>query len=429
MNDKLATILLVDDELNVLKALMRLLHPCQYRILMANSGAEALTILGREPVDLVISDMRMPNMDGAELLARIRDEWPDTVRLLLTGHADMAQTIAAINQGQIYRYIAKPWDDQELLLIVRQALEQQFLLRENERLQHLTAEQNAALKEANQHLEDKVAQRTAELSQLVDFLEITQQEVKESFRTSLQVLANMLDMRFSNWVGHSQRVNRLAERIAQLAGLSEEQVEEIANAARLHDMGKVALPDTLLTKPYISHSRQDRTDFMEHPALGQMALLPIPQLNQAGIIIRHQHENMDGSGFPDHLIGQTIPLGSRILAISADYDELQMGLVTNHTLTAEQAQLYIRENAGKRYDPELVRYFIAAVDSMRQKIQERAIGSSQLKPGMVLSRDLYSASRFLLLTRGRALDEPLIEHIRHFERTEDKNITVYILQK
>ena len=423
-----ATLLLVDDEVNVLKSLMRLLHAHNYRLLMAASGTEALALMAREPVDLVISDMRMPHMDGAELLAKIRQQWPDTMRLLLTGHADMTQTVAAINQGEIYRYIAKPWHDDELLLIVAQALEQQKLKRENARLQQLTAEQNAALREANTTLEQKLAQRTAELSQLVSFLEMTQQELKTSFRTSLQVLANMLDMRFADWVGHSQRVVDVAEQLARMADVGEEEFEAIRNAAQLHDIGKIALPDALVNKPFLSCSRQERSEVMEHPALGQMVLLPIPELNRAGALIRHIHEHYDGTGFPDRLHSDSIPLGARILAIAVDYDELQMGLILPQAITAEHALLYIRENKGQRYDPDLVSLMVRVVDAEQKRIREVALGSSQLKPGMKLSRDLFSASRFLLLTRGRVLDEAIIQHIWHFERTEGKAVTVYVVQ-
>ena len=426
--NQIATLLLVDDEVNVLKSLMRLLHAHHYRLLMAASGTEALALMAREPVDLVISDMRMPHMDGAELLAKIRQQWPDTMRLLLTGHADMTQTVAAINQGEIYRYIAKPWHDDELLLIVAQALEQQKLKRENARLQQLTAEQNAALREANTTLEQKVAQRTAELSQLVSFLEMTQQELKTSFRTSLQVLANMLDMRFADWVGHSQRVVDVAEQLARMADVGEEEFEAIRNAAQLHDIGKIALPDALVNKPFLSCSRQERSEVMEHPALGQMVLLPIPELNRAGALIRHIHEHYDGTGFPDRLHSDSIPLGARILAIAVDYDELQMGLILPQAITAEHALLYIRENKGQRYDPDLVSLMVRVVDAEQKRIREVALGSSQLKPGMKLSRDLFSASRFLLLTRGRVLDEAIIQHIWHFERTEGKAVTVYVVQ-
>ena len=113
------TLLCVDDEANILSSLKRLFRPTGYRVLTAPGGAEALAILDREEVDLVISDMRMPGMSGAELLAAVRSRRPDTVRILLTGFADMSSTVEAINQGQLHRYIAKPWDDGEVLLVVR----------------------------------------------------------------------------------------------------------------------------------------------------------------------------------------------------------------------------------------------------------------------------------------------------------------------
>ncbi|WP_316677714.1 HD domain-containing phosphohydrolase [uncultured Tolumonas sp.] len=422
------TILLVDDEINILRSLHRLLRPEGYRILTAESGAAALSLMSSEPVDLVISDMRMPEMDGAVFLAKVRQEWPDTIRLLLTGHADMAQTVAAINQGEIYRFIAKPWNDQELQIIVRQALEQLYLRRENQRLLKLTAEQNEALKEANNTLEHKVAERTAELSQLISFLELTQEELKTSFRTSVQVFSSIIEMRFADWTGHSQRVVSLAERLAKYADLKPEEIEAVRNAAMLHDIGKVALPDSLLNKSFANHNRQERAEFMEHPAIGQMVLLPIPELNLAGIYIRGQHENVDGSGFPDHLKLNEIPIGARILAIVVDYDELQLGLFMAREFTAEHALLYIKENRDIRYDSTLVQLFIQSLEAEHHKYKEVTLTSSQLKPGMVLTRDLYSAGHFLLLAKGRKLDPSIIKHICRFEQTDGKAVTVYIRQ-
>ena len=111
-----ATLLCVDDEANIVSALERLLRPHGYRVLRAQSGAEGLSILAQEAVDLVISDMRMPEMDGAQFLEQVRARWPECVRILLTGYADVDSTVAAINKGEIYRYLAKPWNDQEVLL-------------------------------------------------------------------------------------------------------------------------------------------------------------------------------------------------------------------------------------------------------------------------------------------------------------------------
>ena len=125
-----ATVLFVDDEANILSSLKRLFHPFGYRILTAESGAQGLAILEREHVDLVVSDMRMPEMNGAQFLEKVREKWPETVRMLLTGHTEIGATIDAINKGQIYRYISKPWQDSDIIPTIKHALHQQMLERE-----------------------------------------------------------------------------------------------------------------------------------------------------------------------------------------------------------------------------------------------------------------------------------------------------------
>src|SRR5487761_2120818 len=122
-----ATLLFVDDEVNILSSLKRLFRPGGYRIFTAESGAQGLEILQHEAVDLVVSDMRMPEMNGAKFLEQVNARWPDTIRILLTGHAEIGATIDAINKGHIYRYISKPWEDNDILLAIKQALHQKKL--------------------------------------------------------------------------------------------------------------------------------------------------------------------------------------------------------------------------------------------------------------------------------------------------------------
>lgn len=133
-----ATILFVDDEVNILSSLKRLFRPFGYRIFTAEGGAQGLEMLARERVDLVVSDMRMPEMNGAQFLEQVRERWPETVRILLTGYAEIGATIDAINKGEIYRYISKPWEDDDILLTVKQALQQKRLEREKQHLDELT---------------------------------------------------------------------------------------------------------------------------------------------------------------------------------------------------------------------------------------------------------------------------------------------------
>src|SRR5690349_6007563 len=150
-------ILLVDDEESILNSLRRLLRGQPYEVLLATSGAQALEVMALQPVDLVMSDARMPNMDGATLLAHIRQGYPATTRIMLTGYADPSAIIKAINEGQIHHYISKPWNDDEMLLILRQALDHQHSERERLRLEQLTRVQNDQLKLLNSTLEKHVA--------------------------------------------------------------------------------------------------------------------------------------------------------------------------------------------------------------------------------------------------------------------------------
>ena len=131
---KTASLLFVDDERNILSSMKRLFRPLGYHIHLASSGAEGLEILEREDIDLIVSDMRMPEMNGAEFLERAAQQWPNAMRILLTGYSDLGSTVAAVNKGKIYRYVSKPWEDQELVLAVQHALERKNLEDEKKRL-------------------------------------------------------------------------------------------------------------------------------------------------------------------------------------------------------------------------------------------------------------------------------------------------------
>jgi len=163
--DRPGVLLIVDDDGNVLKALSRVFRRENHTLYFAAGGAEGLAVLRRHAVDVIISDMRMPEMSGAEFLALAFEQWPETVRILLTGHADLQSTIEAVNKGRIYSYCTKPWNDEELKLLVRNALQQKRLREEQERLSTIIRQQNDKLKAINEHLEQKIELRTAQLDQ------------------------------------------------------------------------------------------------------------------------------------------------------------------------------------------------------------------------------------------------------------------------
>jgi len=425
-----ATLLFVDDEANILSALKRLFHPSGYRILTAESGKAGLDILEREKVDLIISDMRMPEMSGAQFLEQARARWPDSVRILLTGYADITSTIDAINKGRIYRYISKPWEDHDMILLVRQALERKELEQEKKRLDALTQRQNEELKQLNSSLEQKVQDRTAELRQAMDFLNLAHEKLKNGFLTSIHVFSNLIELREGAAAGHSRRVADLARKIAQRMGLSESETQDVLIAGLLHDIGKFALPDKLLQKPFGALTPEERAEVVKHPALGQAALMALEQLKEAARLIRSHHERFDGLGYPDGLIGLAIPPGARILALANDYDALQIGTLASKRMSAAETRSFIEGNRGKRYDPKVVDAFFGvtgmAAPSAESPGPELAVSPGQLRPGMVLARDIVTRDGVLLLSKEFMLDEGLIAQIQNYEKTDGTPLTLFI---
>lgn len=422
-----ATLLFVDDEPSILSSLRRLFRPAGYRILIAESGALGLEVLEREQVDLVISDMRMPEMDGARFLEIVRGRWPRVIRILLTGYADISSTVEAINRGEIYRYISKPWNDSDIQLVVREALDHQRLQSENARLVALTHRQNEELRELNAGLEQKVAARTAELSQTAAFLDNAHKELKRNFTASVRVFSGLVEMRGRTLAGHSRRVAELARGIIGRFGPKEADIQNLVFAALLHDIGKLGWPDRLLEKPYNSLDADERAEVERHPAKGEMALMEIDQLKGAAQLIRHHHELYDGSGYPDRLAGLAIPLGSRILAVANDFDALQLGTLVGKSLSRAEAHAYIIANRGKRYDPEVVDGLGAVLARQAGGRDElRALGVAELRPGMTLARDLLHHDGYLLLAKGYVLNSAVIEQLRTLVATESRALSVMI---
>ncbi|MEQ8663864.1 MAG: response regulator, partial [Gammaproteobacteria bacterium] len=213
-------ILCVDDEPNILSALNRLLRRAGHTILTAGNGADGLALLAEHPVDIVISDMRMPQMNGDELLKRVAEHSPDTVRILLTGFSDLESTIKAVNDGRIYRYISKPWDDEELRECIDEILHLRLLERERAAMQATIARQNVALRELNERLEEKVEARTRQLH--------------DAYQDAIAVFSQIIELRESGSSGHGRRVARVAGAVARELGLGARDLQDVHFAALLH---------------------------------------------------------------------------------------------------------------------------------------------------------------------------------------------------
>lgn len=420
-------ILCVDDEPNILSSLRRLFRTQGYQVLTADGGNAGLTILETESIDLVISDMRMPEMDGATFLEHVQARWPDTIRLLLTGYADIQSTIEAINRGKIYRYIAKPWDDNDLLLIVRQAIERKFLEREKQRLEELTQRQNEELRTLNASLETKVEERTAALTQAHDQLVATNEKLKANFIISIKIFSSLIEMREARPAGHSARVADLARKLAAKMKLDEAEAQEIFIAALLKDIGKIGFSDDLLSTPIDLMSGDNLGHYRQHPQRAEQLLMPLEDLRGAAKILRSQSERFDGLGYPDSLAENSIPTGARILALATDYDHLQIGALVERCFGPAEAKELILRNAGKRYDPQVINAFKAVLSDIAQEtLGEFAIGSAGLRPGMILARDLLTREGIMMLPADRLLDDHLIRKILDFEAAGGVELTICV---
>lgn len=421
-----AALLLVDDEPSVLSALRRLFRTQGYQVRQATCGADGLALLREQPADLVISDMRMPEMDGAHFLEQVHQGWPDTVRMLLTGYADINATIAAINRGEVHRYIAKPWDDQALLLIVREALQRRGLERQNAELQALTQQQNAQLADVNRTLEARVASRTAELQQVNDMLETSFTDLDQTFTLAVNVFSALLEMR-GGVAGHSRRVAELAGETAQRLGLPEREVRDIRLGALLHDIGQIGFPDRMLGCPVSTYGAEEAMRYRRHPIDGETVLMPLGQLRGAARIVRQHHERFDGKGFPDGLGGEQIALGARIVAAASDYDDLVNGMAAQTRHSTQRALQFLRGGIGSHYDGRVIEALLAAIACVESRATtDWLIDVRDLRPGMTLARDLTSPRGAILLAAGYVFDDRVIRQVCEFANREGAKLALHV---
>jgi putative nucleotidyltransferase with HDIG domain len=342
------TVLFVDDEVNILKAIQRLLRNERMNVLTAARPTEALELLDKTDAQLVVSDQRMPEMSGVDLLSSVRERHPDIVRMMLTGYTEMTIAVEAINRGEIYRLITKPWNDDELKATLRQAFDHFDLKREIKRLNQVTREQNFKLQDMNKNLEGKVRDRTRQLDQ-------KNKELRIAYIQTIRALAEAIDAKDSYTRGHSERVAVYASRIARQLNLDKQLIERVYFAGLLHDVGKIGIRDAIITKP----DRLDADEYEEikmHPAIGAKILEPVEFLSAIVPCVRHHHEWYDGSdrGYPDRLIADAIPLPSRIILVADTVEAMTSDRPYRNALGLEVVVSELHKYAGSQFDPVVV---------------------------------------------------------------------------
>ncbi|MBX7148931.1 response regulator [bacterium] len=348
----LRNVLIVDDEQGILNSLKRLLRQEHIEIDTINSPLEALKMVEKKNYTLVISDQRMPEMEGAELLEKIKEISPQSVRILLTGYTDIKAAMDSVNKGGIYRFLTKPWNDDSLKSEVRAALQYA--------------------------------------------------ELEQSFMGSVKALSLVSEKANSFMGHHSKRVAKLAVEIAKKMGLKAKDIFQIEMAALLHDVGKMLVPSPILETKEDKLKDTERAILKRHPEFGEGILRSMPNLLEASKIVRHHHENMDGTGYPDRLQSSLIPVGSRIIAAADAFDKALNTKEVFKSSTLENALEYVTSLTPKILDKSIVLVLKECARGFlinRDYDSEIEVKPYDLTAGMTLSRDIKTLTGVLLLAK------------------------------
>lgn len=320
-------ILIVDDEEDNLALLYRTLRQ-DFEIFKTVSPIEALSILQKEAIDIIISDHKMPEMDGVEFLRKSYEINPSCVRLLVTAYSDSDILIGAINYGKIYRYIKKPWDPSDLLIIVKSAVEYRQLKWENDSLIY---------------------------------------DLKDLFSGTVNAIIEALDAKDSFTLGKSRRVTFYALKMVKCFNLPREEVGKLELAGLLHDIGMIGVPEEILSKS-TTLTPEEYEAIKKHVSYGIKILEDIKQLKEVVEIVKYHHEKFDGSGYPYGLAGYEIPLASRIIAVADAYDSMVSHRSYREGLSHQDAIKKIEELAGQQFDPGVVQAFKSIIDEALSEI-------------------------------------------------------------
>jgi len=415
-------LLFVDDEEGITNALRRLLRQQPWTCHFRNSGSDALALMQDQPMDLIVSDMRMPGMDGATFLAAARERQPEAVRFLMTGQADMEDTIKALNEGGISRFIAKPWSDVELVRAIEEGLRIKLLERERDRLLTETLAQQAELRSLNAGLELRVAERTRALQERTVQLDRSQSAIMEVFSAMLSSREHLIK-------GSSRRVAEVCRLLCIALKLDAVESRDIHRAAMLHEIGKLALPEELLKRSETGLTAYEHDEYMQYALHGEHSLTGVPDFERVAQIIRHHNENVDGLGFPDRLKGNDIPLGARVLKVARDFIGHQSRYLSKVPQTPEQALVFMRHQMNKRYDASIVEALCDLYESRQDlfaDIAERTVTTRDAQVGERLVKDVVSKRGILLVPHNTVLTPHILNQLRKIEQSEGEPFNLHV---
>ena len=334
----IVTVLVVDDEEPIRNALRKYLKHQQFEVFAAGSAEEALQQLRLHKITLMLSDIRMPGTSGVDLVPQALEIEPDLAILMLTAVNDATSAALCMQRGAL-DYLTKPIELADLGRAVHRAIKRREMLLENRHL--------------NEWLKEEVTTRTAELQR-------ERHRLERVSTATLEVLVNALEAKDPYLRGHSARVADLSANLATEMGLPEEVVDRVRMAGRLHDLGKIGTRDAVVNKEG-PLTAEEFEHVKQHVIIGAQILAPLTHLGDVVSMVKSHHERSDGTGYPDGLRAEEIPLGGRIIAVAEVYDALTTARPYQDKMTPEQAVERMADLSGTVLDPKVYEALVSIV--------------------------------------------------------------------
>ncbi len=343
-------VLIVDDDAQVREVLNQMFQSGGYQCVVAADGVEAMERYAEARPALTVTDLKMPRMDGVAVVRAIRQADPDSAVMVLTGAPDVKTAIESLKLGA-YDFIMKPVNVDELIFAAERALEHRQLIVERRQYQAL--------------LERRVEEATRDLQHAY-------RELQDTYRATLESLGAALDSRDVGTESHSRRVHGYALATAREHGVPEADLTDLAHGVLLHDIGKIGIPDAILLKPG-KLTAEEWTIMRRHPEIGRRLLDKIPFLKGAVPIVYCHHERWDGTGYPQGLRGEEIPLGARIFSVVDAFDAMTFDRPYSTAIPFEAAKAEITRCAGRHFDPAVVASFMRVPEALLAEIRRKSI--------------------------------------------------------
>jgi len=334
-------ILVVDDDESVTSFLSVALIQEGFLCQTANSASEALSIVrksSQKPINLIITDMIMPVMNGIELIEQLQRNFLGIGVVVISADKNLGLAIEAMKKGAL-DFITKPFQIEMVLPRIYKALERIRLEREN--------------RDYQEYLEEKVENRTAALIE-------KHRSLQKLFINTVEAIARAIEAKDSYTVGHSKRVSKYCARIAQKMGREPEETHDIEVAGLLHDVGKIGIPDAILGKP-TKLSIEEYESIKEHPLISLKIIEPIQELGKVRDYVKYHHEKWDGTGYPEGLRGEDIPLGARILSVADAFDTMWIGRQYHAAWNLKSVIKEFQKNRDTQFDGKVVDAFVELI--------------------------------------------------------------------